>query len=336
MRVLVTGGAGFIGFHTCSQLLKQGHQVIVLDDLSTGKITNIQDLARDELTFIKGDILDDEALINALDGVDSVIHLAAKVSVRESIDNPSLTSRTNVHGFINVADKARLLGVKRIVYASSAAIYGDVQGAVHGYGWPTCHPAWHPRPDHGQSTDDPEAVYQPISPYGLDKLTDERYAALFNKLYGIQTIGLRYFNVYGPRQDPTSHYAGVIGKFISLALSDQPLTIFGDGEQCRNFVYVDDIARVNVAAATGQGGFANFQGFVNVAKPDGVVTLNQMVRKLNKIIGKPIAVNYVDPVVGDIRTSIPQLNMFVSLFDEHSSMRPLDEGLVHLVDFLKS
>lgn len=321
MRVLVTGGAGFIGFHTCSQLLKQGHQVVILDNLSTGKITNIQDLAHDELTFINGSILDNEALINALDGVESVIHLAAKVSVRESIDNPSHTSLTNVHGFINVADKARLLGVNRIVYASTAAIYGDVQGGFQGF---------------GHSADDPEAVHKPISPYGLDKLTDENYAALFNMLYGIQTIGLRYFNVYGPRQDPTSHYAGVIGKFISLALNDQPLTIFGDGEQRRNFVYVEDIARVNAAAATGQGGFATFQGFVNVAKPDGVVTLNQMVRKLNKIIGKPIAVNYVDPVVGDIRASIPVLNTFVSLFDDHASMRPLDDGLVHLVDFLKS
>lgn len=319
MRVLVTGGAGFIGFHTVSQLLKQGHEVIILDDLSSGKITNVQDAAHDELTFIQGNILDDEALINALDGVESVIHLAAKVSVRESIDNPSMTSQTNVHGFINVIDKARLLGVKRVVYASSAAVYGDL-------------PSFN-----GVSSDDGDlSLLEPISPYGLDKLTNEHYANLFTKLYGLQTIGLRYFNVYGPRQDPKSHYAGVIGKFISLALADQPLTIFGDGEQRRNFVYVEDIAKVNAAAATGVGGFGQFQGFVNVAKPEGVVTLNQMVRKLNKIIAKPIAVNYVDPVPGDIRVSQPALNKFTSLFDEHSSMRPLDEGLVHLVDYLKS
>lgn len=316
MRVLVTGGAGFIGFHTVTQLLKQGHEVIVLDDLSTGKITNVQDAAHDELTFIQGDILDDEALINALDGVESVVHLAAKVSVRESIDNPSFTSRTNVHGFINVLDKARLLGVKRVVYASSAAVFGDTPGGFTA------------------SSDDETLLLEPISPYGLDKLTNEHYASLFNKLYGLQTIGLRYFNVYGPRQDPKSHYAGVIGKFISLALNDQPLTIFGDGEQRRNFVYVDDVAKVNAAAATGS--FNTFQGYVNVAKPDGVVTLNQMVRKLNKIVGKPISVNYVDPVPGDIRISQPSLNKFTSLYAEHASMRPLDEGLVHLVDFLKS
>lgn len=319
MRVLVTGGAGFIGFHTVTQLLKQGHEVIVLDDLSTGKITNIQDLSHDNLTFVKGDILDDNQLILCMDGVQSVIHLAAKVSVRESIDNPSHTSRTNALGFISVVDTARLLGVKRVVYASSAAVYGDVGSEFY-----------------GRSVDEGDVLLRPISPYGLDKLTNESYASLFNKLYGLQTIGLRYFNVYGPRQDPKSHYAGVIGKFISLALNGQPLTIFGDGEQRRNFVYVEDIAKVNVAAATGVGQFSHFQGYVNVGKPDGVVTLNQMVRKLNQIIGKPIAVNYADPVLGDIRISHPSLNKFTSLYDDHASMRPLDEGLVHLVDFLKS
>lgn len=320
MRVLVTGGAGFIGFHTCSELLKQGHEVTILDDLSTGKITNIQDLSHDNLTFIKGDVNDETALINALEAIDSVIHLAAKVSVRESIDNPSLTSRVNVGGFISVADKARLLGVKRLVYASSAAIYGD--GSVYG---------------HFTASDGADSFgHTPISPYGLDKLTDEAYADLFHRLYGLQTIGLRYFNVYGPRQDPASPYAGVIGKFISRALADQPLMIFGDGEQRRNFVYVEDIAKVNVAAATGIGKFNSFQGFVNVAKPDGVVTLNQMVRMLNKVIGKPISVNYQDPVVGDIRSSIPAMNNFIDLYDDHASMRPLGEGLVHLVDFMKS
>jgi len=314
MKILVTGGAGFIGYHTCKELLNQGHEVVVIDDLSTGTDRNVDHRS----TLFEADItLDSQDLVEAIDGADSIIHLAAKVSVRESIESPSLTSNVNLMGFINVADKARLLGVKRIVYASSAAIYGDDT-------------------NFGLPSDESGIDYNPISPYGLDKLTTEKYAILFHKLYGTQTIGLRYFNVYGPRQDPNSQYAGVIGKFISKALLDQPLTIFGDGEQRRNFVYVGDVAKVNAAAATGDGEFSKFQGILNVGKPNGEITLNQLVRKVNKVIDKPITVTYQDPVVGDIRISVPGLINFCATYANHASMHPLDDGLVHLVEYLRA
>src|ERR1035437_8902621 len=177
MKVLVTGGAGFIGYHTCKELLDQGHEVVVIDDLSTGTDLNVDD--RSEL--IVSDITI-ESIVKAIDGIDSIIHLAGKVSVRESIETPSLTSNVNLMGFINVAHQARLFGIKRIVYASSAAVYGNIPNGL----------------------DNRKDLLSPISPYGLDKLTVESYAALFHKLYGTQMIGLRYFNVYGPRQDPNS------------------------------------------------------------------------------------------------------------------------------------
>ena len=317
MKILVTGGAGFIGYHTCLELLKQGHEVVILDNISSGSIKNVHDLSagnHQNITFIDGDINEDYDLDIAMEGVDSIIHLAAKVSVHESIDTPSITSYTNVQGFINVADHARQHGITRLVYASSAAIYGESSYAS----------------DSGVQNN------TPISPYGLDKLTDESYAQLFNGLYKIKTIGLRYFNVYGPRQDPNSQYAGVIGKFISRAIIGLPLVIFGDGEQQRNFVYVGDIAKVNVAAATGLGGFDQFQGVVNVAKPDGEVTLNQLIDKIDKIVNLDIIRDYQSAIAGDIRISQPNLGKFRAIYADYALMRPLDDGLFHLVEYLKS
>lgn len=322
MKILVTGGAGFIGFHTCKELLKQGHEVVILDNLSTGKISNIQDLAHDELSVVYGDVTNQANLFTAMKDVDSIIHLAAKVSVRESVKTPSLTSIVNVQGFIEVLDQARYCGINRVVYASSAAVYGDIFLGV-------CSDECHP------SNLSVEQLV-PISPYGLDKLTDENYAALFNALYGMQTIGFRYFNVYGPRQDPKSQYAGVIGKFVSNAIIGEPLTVFGDGQQLRNYVYVEDIAKVNVAAATGQGKFEKFQGFLNVAKPNGEVTLNQLIQLIDQVLGKTSKVIYQEPAAGDIKLSQPVLKKFRETYANQANMHRLDDGLTQLVEFLKS
>ena len=316
MRVLITGGVGFVGFHACQELLKQGHEVVVIDNLSSGSIVNMQDITDDNLTFYYGDVTVPGELTRVLQGIDSIIHLAAKVSVRESIENPTLTSYVNVQGFINVLDKARMYGIKRVVYASSAAIYGDTY--------------------QGFCLDEPQCKYTPISPYGLDKSVNEQYAQLFSKLYGLQTIGLRYFNIYGPRQDPSSQYAGVIGKFISKALKGEPLTIFGDGDQMRNFVYVGDIAKVNAAAATGQLMIENFQGVLNVAKPLGEITLNYLVNLIDEATGIKSVVNHQPAVPGDIKLSEPNLTRFTNLYKDSHDMLRLNEGLVHLVDYLKS
>lgn len=316
MKILITGGAGFVGFHTCQELLKQGHEVVVIDNLSSGSIVNMQDITDDNLTFYYGDVTVPGELTRVLQGIDSIIHLAAKVSVRESIENPTLTSYVNVQGFINVLDKARMYGIKRVVYASSAAIYGDTY--------------------QGFCLDEPQCKYTPISPYGLDKSVNEQYAQLFSKLYGLQTIGLRYFNIYGPRQDPSSQYAGVIGKFISKALKGEPLTIFGDGDQMRNFVYVGDIAKVNAAAATGQLMIENFQGVLNVAKPLGEITLNYLVNLIDEATGIKSVVNHQPAVPGDIKLSEPNLTRFTNLYKDSHDMLRLNEGLVHLVDYLKS
>ena len=326
MKILVTGGAGFIGFHTCQELIIQGHEVVIFDDMSTGKRQNLDDLGvdsgLDDIDFVFGDAtVDSPELANAMEGVDAIMHLAAKVSVRDSIESPRVTSATNLQAFINIADLARLRGINRIVYASSAAIYGDQQDFYFKHSSDAI-----PR--------DPKNL--PLSPYGLDKLTNEAYADLFNQLYHMQTIGLRYFNVYGPRQDPQSPYAGVIGKFISLALNGETLSIFGDGEQVRNFIYVEDIAKVNAAAVTGSFGFKDFQGVVNVAKVDGVVSINKLVRELNKIIAKPISVAYQDASEGEIKISIPTLENFISLYPNSADMKSLDDGLTELVSFLKT
>jgi UDP-glucose 4-epimerase len=268
------------------------------------------------MSIVFGDITKPDSIWIAMQGVDSIIHLAAKVSVKESIEHTNITSNINVQGFIEILEQARYLDIKRIVYASSAAIYGDTY--------------------QGFCLDEPQCNYTPISPYGLDKITDEKYADLFHVLHGMQTIGLRYFNVYGPRQDPNSQYAGVIGKFINKALNGEPLTIFGDGEQMRNFVYVGDIAKVNAAAATGQGSFASFQGSLNVAKHNGEITLNQLVNQIDEAAGTKSVVAYQDAVVGDIKLSQPNLTRFLNTYNDHNKMLRLDEGLKHLVDFLKS
>ncbi len=225
MRVLVTGGAGFIGSHTVDHLLAAGHEVAVLDDLSTGFTTN---LPLGAIEFVEGSICDWPLVEELVRSVDSVVHLAALVSVPKSIESPRLSSSTNITGTINVLDAARLAGLKRVICASSAAVYGQSSAPVQ------------------KETD----LCNPLSPYGVEKLADEGYAAAFNACYGMQNLCLRFFNVYGPRQLPDHDYAAVIPKFIGRALKDEVLTIDGDGMQSRDFIYVHDVADVLTLLAT--------------------------------------------------------------------------------------
>lgn len=272
-HILVTGGAGFIGSHCVERLLAAGHQVRVLDDLSSGHRHNLPD--HPALTFVHGDVRDEATVRAAMQGIERVLHLAAQVFVPTSIEQPVYSASVNLLGFVQVLDAARRAGVARVVYASSAAVYGD--------------PAHLPL--------DEQAPTHALSPYGLDKLVNDQYAQLFGQLYGLSSVGLRFFNVYGPRQDPRSPYSGVISVFATRARAGQPLTVFGDGLQTRDFVAVRDVARACEAAL-----FSDATGVINVATGHSV-TLLELIAALQDVVGQPIAVRHAEPRDGEVRHS---------------------------------
>ena len=236
--VLITGGAGFIGSHTARMLLASGCRVRVLDNLSSGSLGNLdpQAMADGRLLFREGDVRDAEAVHSAVAGCDAVLHLAAQVSVHRSVADPLASAANNITGFLTVLDAVRRSGIRRFVYASSAAVFGE-----------------------GPELPVSEASETgPVSPYGLEKLVNEQYAGLYQALYGVSSLGIRYFNVYGPLQDPDSPYAGVISKFAAALSAGRPLRVFGDGRQTRDFVYVGDVAQANVQAlSSGLAGVLN-------------------------------------------------------------------------------
>ncbi len=223
MKALVTGGAGFIGSHLVDELLKKGHEVLVLDNLSTGDKENINP----EADFKKVDIRERGKIKPLFEGVDYVFHLAALARVPLSVENPALTSEVNISGTVNVFESAKEAGVKRVVFASSSSVYGDKEELPY------------------RETMQPD----PISPYALQKWTGEKFANMFKDLYGFPVVSLRFFNVYGPRIDFDSDYSLVMGKFLKLKKAGKPLTIYGDGEQTRDFTYVLDVARGCIKAA---------------------------------------------------------------------------------------
>lgn len=274
IRVLVTGGAGFIGSHTVQTLIANGvSQVTILDNLSTGSWRKLLNIGG--VKFRMGDIRSSVDVQAALEDVTHVIHLAAQVSVGKSIDEPALSADVNITGFVNLLDCARRANVKRIVYASSAAVYGN--------------PAELPLQEN--------SILAPLSPYGLEKQINDQYAALYQQLHGTSILGLRYFNVYGPGQDPASPYSGVISKFLDSVKMGQALTIFGDGEQTRDFVYVKDVALINVHAL-----LSPETGVCNVATGQPM-SLNQVVNTLSTSCGQKLPVAYRASRVGDIRHS---------------------------------
>lgn len=274
MNVLITGGAGFIGSHTVEALLAIGARVVVLDDFSNGRRANLPG-AHERLTVIEGDIRDLATVRAAIAGASHVLHLAAQVSVPASIADPLESCRQNVLGFVTVLEAARGAEARRVVFASSAAVYGM------------------PR-DLPLTEDSPLA---PISPYGLEKSIDEQYGRLYTELYGFSTLGLRFFNVYGPRQDPNSPYSGVISKWHDALATGAPVRIFGDGLQTRDFVYVGDVAQVIVRALA-----ASETGVCNVGTGTSV-TLLDMLAALERAAGRT-ADRRIEPVAaGDIRYS---------------------------------
>jgi len=282
MRFLVTGGAGFIGSNTVDELVRRGHHVVVLDDLSTGKIANLAQV-KSKIEFKQGSIVNLNALREACRGMDCVIHLAAQTSVPRSVKDPMETNLINVNGTLNVLVAARDASVKRVVFACSCAVYG--KNAVL------------PIREN--------ADLGPISPYGLSKQVGEAYGHMFQELYGLEFVSLRYFNVFGPRQDPGSPYSGVLSVFNAALQSGTQPTVYGDGEQSRDFVYVENVVAANLLAAETKAapGLS-----INVGTGNRF-TLNQTLALLEKITGHPARANYAAPRKGDIRDSQANIHL---------------------------
>jgi nucleoside-diphosphate-sugar epimerase len=276
MRYLVTGGAGFIGSNTVDELIRRGHSVVVLDDLSTGNEDNLLDAAS-KIEFVLGTIADLNLMKNVCRGIDYVIHLAARTSVPKSVRDPWETNRVNVDGTLNVLIAARDARVKRVVFACSSSIYGET---------PTL-----PKSE--------SMTPAPISPYGVSKLAGEHYGFAFQKVYGLEFVSMRYFNVFGPRQSPNSPYSGVLSLFNAAIQKDAPVTIFGDGEQSRDFTYVTNVVEANLLACEAKG--AAGKSF-NVGTCNRY-TLNYTLQVLSEISGKSVLRNYDPPRNGDIRDS---------------------------------
>ncbi|TFG64164.1 MAG: NAD-dependent epimerase/dehydratase family protein [Nitrospirales bacterium] len=300
MHVLVTGGAGFIGSHSVEALLEANFPVRVLDNFSTGSRQNLPTHSLLEIQV--GNIHDGMAVHKAMQGITHVLHLAAQVSVQASVEDPFGSCSTNIGGFVNVLQTARSCGVERMVYASSAAVYGR----------PTRLPL--------RETD----MAQPCSPYGLEKYVNDQYAALFAKEFGQSLLGLRYFNVYGPRQDPSSPYAGVISKFISMIEQQRPLSVFGDGTQTRDFIFVRDIAKANVQALQSE-----MAGVCNVATGRSV-TLLDLIEVLSGCVNRKLGVVHLSAQPGDIPFSEADILKLSPLL-RAQNMTSLNEGLSSLL-----
>lgn len=276
MNILVTGGAGFIGSHITERLVQLGHTVTVLDDLSTGREENIAHL-EGRLRFVKGSITDRALLQEVMQGIEVVFHQAALGSVPRSVEDPLTTHEVNVTGTFNVLLTAWDAGVKRVVYAASSSAYGDT---------PTL-----PKVE--------TMLPSPLSPYAVSKLVGEYYCQVFARVYGLETVSLRYFNVFGPRQNPDSQYAAVIPRFITSALKGEPLTVFGDGEQSRDFTYIENVVRANLLAMESP----HAVGKVYNVACGGRYTLNELIRQLETILGRKLEVKYLPPRAGDVKHS---------------------------------
>lgn len=303
---LVTGGAGFIGSHIAGALSQSGARVRVLDDLSTGHAENLEDIGG-RVEFVRAGLLDADALARALEGVELVFHEAAIPSVPRSVENPEETHRACVEGTFALLVAARAAGVRRVIYAASSSAYGDQ---------PTLLKVEDMAP-------------QPLSPYAAAKLVGEYYCQVWARTYGFETVSLRYFNVFGPRQDPGSQYSGVISRFIAALLSgDQPV-IYGDGEQSRDFTYISNVVDANLRAAETTRGIGEV---INVATGKRA-TLNELLEVLKGITGKPdVSADYREARVGDVRHSLADITRARDLLGYEPTVG-LEEGLRKTIEW---
>lgn len=313
---LVTGGAGFIGSHISEALLKEGHRVRILDNFSTGRRENIKAvemIAPLNLEIMEGDVRDRKTCDRAVSGMDFVFHEAAQISVPESVHDPETTQEVNIGGTLNLLSACKKAGTKRLVLASSTAIYGDS---------PIEKDSLKPKKEY--------FAPNPLSPYALSKLVGEYYCRLFSKTYNLPAVALRYFNVFGPRQDPNSEYAAVIPKFIERLLQEAPPLIYGDGKQSRDFVFVGDVVQANLKAARQPG----IEGEVFNVASGRSYTLLQLLEHLKKILRSDQLPVFAPPRAGDIRYSKANIQKARKLlgFQPETGLR---QGLKATVDFMK-
>ncbi len=308
MRYLVTGGAGFIGSNTVDELVRRGHEVVVLDDLSAGKEENLA-LVRKQIDLRIGTITDLATVQSACKGADYVIHLAARTSVPRSVKDPLETNRINIDGTLNVLVAARDAKVRRFVYAASSSAYGET---------PTL-----PKVETMQPA--------PISPYGVTKYVGELYAQVFGRAYGLENASVRYFNVFGPRQDPTSQYSGVLARFMLALLQGEQPIVYGDGEQSRDFTYIDNVVDQTLRACETDGASGMvFNGGTGVR-----ITLNQVLKVLEKITGKKVNARYDSPPNGDIRDSQADISLARKILAYEPRVL-LEEGLRRTWDWYEA
>lgn len=302
--VLVTGGAGFIGSHLVDALLAQGYPVRVLDNLSMGKLANLP-LDNPQLQFIQGDVADAAVVAQAVAGCVAVAHLAAVASVQASVDDPVATHQSNFVGTLNVCEAMRLHGVKRVLFASSAAVYGN----------------------NGEGLAIDEATPKaPLTPYAADKLASEHYLDFYRRQHGLEPAIFRFFNIFGPRQDPSSPYSGVISIFTQRTQQGLPISVFGDGEQTRDFFYIEDLLALLTQALTAP---QVVEGAVNVGWSQAV-SLNQLLAQIGELCGGLPAVNYQAARAGDIRHSRAD-NQRLQAHYQLPAVTPMREGLRRLL-----
>jgi nucleoside-diphosphate-sugar epimerase len=307
--VVVTGGAGFIGSHIASALSASGARVKVLDDLSTGHRENLEEIGGD-IDFIEGSVADESVLKKALEGAELVFHEAAIPSVPRSVAEPTQTHIASVDGTFSLLLAARDQKVRRVVYAASSSAYGDQ---------PTLPKSEQMAPD-------------PLSPYAVAKLVGEYYCQVFTRVYGLETVSLRYFNVFGPRQDPGSQYSGVVSRFISALLGNERPVIYGDGEQSRDFTYIENVVAANLSAASATGAVGKVINVANGAR----ITLNELLAELKELTGKQdVTAEYLEPRVGDVRHSLADITMARELLGYESKV-DLREGLKRTLDWWKT
>jgi UDP-glucose 4-epimerase len=307
-KVVVTGAAGFIGSHLSDALVAEGYEVCGIDDFSTGKRENIEQL-NGGFRLVEGDITDEDTVRECLEGAELVFHQAALASVPRSIDDPVTTGDVNVIGTLNLLEQSRKSGVRRFVYASSSSVYGDSETLPKMETMPA----------------------NPLSPYAVSKLVGEYNCRVFSHIHGMETVSLRYFNVFGPRQDPDSQYAAVVPIFIRHLLESESPTIYGDGEQSRDFTYVENVVRANINAARSPNGSGET---FNVACGEKY-TVNELFSKLKTLSGGSSEAVYDPPRPGDVKHSMADIGRAEAAFD-YKVLVGFEEGLRLTVEWYKS
>jgi len=298
-KFLITGGAGFIGSNICKELISQGCFVRVVDNLLTGKKSNLASII-DKVDFIQADMGDAEVAQSAMKDIDVVLHQGALPSVPRSVDDPAATHKHCVDATFTLLLAARDAGIKRFVFAASSSAYGDT---------PTL-----PKVE--------TMTPMPLSPYAAAKLVGEYYCSVFYEVFGLETISLRYFNVFGPQQDPASQYAAAIPAFVTAILKDEPPTIYGDGEQSRDFTYIDNVVEANLLAARAKQTKGEV---INIACGEAI-TVNTIIDMINELLGKDIKPNYTDPRPGDVKHSLADITLAEKLIGYKTKI-PFKQGL---------